>query len=97
MRNNDQWFNPGDKVMRVNEAVILGLPYNRLPTHPATDYGKVLCVDRCFPEHSGNAVLFIGLKGKVFYARCFRKVEEVQLCVRAAEKMKTREAQEVKA
>lgn len=79
---NDQWFEPGDKVMRVASAPII---------MPETDFGIVLCVDRCeyISSRSYSRVFFVGIPSPTGYghlANNFRKVEEIQLCVRAAKK-----------
>lgn len=85
MRNDDQWFEPGDKVMRVEYAETLGLINNGI-TPPETEFGRVLCVTHCTDiPRFGNVVRFVGIEdGLGFYACCFRKVSEIQLCVRAA-------------
>lgn len=96
MKNDDQWFEPGDKVMRVAH----GAP-NTIPFKPnLAPYGAVFCVESCFhnPKYNRNSVTFIGVvntrQAKGFVAANFRKVEEIQLCVRAAEAMKTPKKQE---
>jgi hypothetical protein len=88
MNTNDQWFEPGDKVMRVSYPEDIGLVatgYRPIETH----FGKVLCVDDCWTGNGFSAVSFVGVPDpwdRGFYACCFRKVEEIKLCVRAAEK-----------
>lgn len=93
MNTNDQWFEPGDKVMRVSYANKLGLPLLPSPSlTEKTDFGNVLCVERCFPLGAWNRVLFVGVKPRGvlpergFFACCFRKVEEIKLCVQAVQR-----------
>lgn len=86
--NNDQWFEPSQKVVRVTTADVLGLTANGILV-PETDFGHVLCVERCWSSLWGNLVRFVGVEmpdGAGFYACCFRRVEEIQLCVMAARK-----------
>lgn len=96
MRNDDQWFEPGDKVVRVTHKNQAKIPFN--PN--LAPYGKVFCVESCF-YNAGlkrNNITLIGVANtwpaKGFVAANFRKVEEIQLCVRAAETMKTPKKQE---
>jgi hypothetical protein len=89
---NDQWFEPGDKVTRVSRAIDLGMtPPPSIPRINGTGYGRILCVERCSTSTYGNLVRFVGIthyaKGGCL-ARCFRKVEEIRLCVEALEKAK---------
>jgi hypothetical protein len=86
MNTNDQWFQPGDKVMRVAFAAWdFGLPTEGVDYPPETEKGKVLCVAACTTHGKYNFVRFVGVVG-FYYACCFRKIEEIKLCVRAAEK-----------
>jgi hypothetical protein len=93
MNTNEQWFQPGDKVMRIAYAADLGLNSANVAVNPATDFGIVLCVEHCWRPRLApcNAVDFVGVfpksnESRGFAAACFRKVEEIKLCVRAAEK-----------
>lgn len=96
MKNDDQWFEPGDKVMRVadqyadTDALGGGPPFN-----------VVLCVARFSEDPEGNLVECVGYPiledDETEWwdsASDFRKVEEIQLCVRAAEAMKKPKKQE---
>jgi hypothetical protein len=102
MNTQDVWFEPGDKVIRVAYAYDLGLPL--IPQRRLTnqsDFGNVLCVERCFRLGDWNRVSFVGIKptgilpDRGWYACCFRRVEEIQLCVRAAEKFKQPQTENV--
>lgn len=100
MNNNDQWFEPGQKVMRVSDNLAsdctkLGLPYD------SPEFGEVLCVTECWSAWDINHVSFVGypatydLGQKIgFWTNNFRKVEEIKLCVEALKKAKPREKQE---
>ncbi len=86
MDTNDQWFEPGDKVMRVALASLLGLPVTDLGPQRETDFGRVLCVERCWRVAGQNWVTFVGVPNgpnEAWYACCFRKVSEIKLCVSA--------------
>lgn len=92
MSANDQWFSPGDKVMRVATAVQLGLDPDDRSVLSATDFGKILCVSEFRERPRGNWIRFVGVNCSPtdwWFAQCFRKVEEVQLCVRAAKLFET--------
>lgn len=91
MSNNDQWFEPGDKVMRVAYAEELGLPSNgrRLPE---TEFGKILCVSYCTVFEGYTVGHFVGIEG-FEHTDCFRKVEEIRLCVDALKHSKSQEFQ----
>lgn len=91
--NTDQYFSPGEKVMRVAYADTLGLPVTRKAVAQA-DFGRVLCVEFCWEGPVGNLVMFVGIPLPVphgciggFHAACFRRVSEIQLCVRAAKRL----------
>lgn len=94
MRKDDQWFEPGDKVMRVSNNTGGGAIKDGSGLAP---FGKVFCVVDCCGSEHGNLINFAGIllpKNHGFRAANFRKVEEIQLCVRAAEAMKTPKKQE---
>jgi hypothetical protein len=95
MRTDDQYFQPGDKVMRVAYAgqfpgarVRPGSTINNL-----TDFGRVLCVEACWLHpRIGNRVLFVGIPPReplAWRAACFRKVDEIKLCVAAVKHKET--------
>ena len=93
-RNDDQWFSPGDKCMRVSNACELRLPHNDI-LPKGSETGKVVCVVEFKDNYPiPNFVRFAGFEGW-FYAANFRRVEEIQLCVKAAEQMKAPKKQEV--
>lgn len=101
--NNDQWFEPGEKVVRVCELrnVLPGIPSNKLPIHPDTDFGKILCVHSCEYNIVANLVHFVGVQPRDntemfgWVAACFRRISEVQLCVKAAQHFKKPVEEEV--
>jgi len=88
MRTDDQHFVPGDKVMQVETPAALGL---RCSPESMNLRGKLLCVSRCEfrPWVGWNVTSFVGIndRGHGFYACCFRRVSEIQLCVRAAKRL----------
>lgn len=87
---SEQFFQPGDKVMRV--ATI-----SRRPVGPeyapkrVPQFGEILCVEDCWGTTIGNQVMFAGFGGPYFFngrktgwqAEAFRKVEEIKLCLAA--------------
>lgn len=90
----DQYFSPGDKVVRISGNV--GPNIYRGKDRPASPiYGKVYCVEDFWQGPCHNVVMLVGFGGwrysngmKVGWpANCFRKVEEVRLCVNAARQM----------
>lgn len=93
---NDQWFNPGDKVMRVSRGNPFRLGYF-VPAPKDAVEGEVYCVTQCWKATQGwNLVLFTGFpiefssNGELcgFLAANFRRVEEIQLCVNAVKQIK---------
>jgi hypothetical protein len=94
-------FAPGDKVVRVG--------FNRHPNAKRFpgDFGKdvafgvVYCVEDFWEGPLFNVIMLVGFGGwryhhnqKVGYpASAFRKVEEIQICVKAAQQMKEKESQ----
>ena len=89
----DQWFEPGDKVMRVSGNPEGGSIYKTDRRKPR--YGEVLCVEDFYEGPQFNAVMFVGFGGWAYdglgrpigwRASCFRKVDEIKLCVEAVEK-----------
>lgn len=89
---NDQYFEPGDKVMRVTAGdklfprdIFFG--GNGLTSVP---YGAVVCVSWFEADAIANRVAFSGID-RVFLAACFRKVEEIKLCVNAVKSVKQKE------
>lgn len=98
---NDQWFEPGDKVMRVCDVEDSGFPEGLAKSPP---YGEVLCVVDFCEQDDGNLCLFAGYPmtiydGKEWWetAACYRKVEEIRLCVKAAQAIKEIKPEEVSA
>lgn len=101
MKNDDQWFKPGDKVVKVSDSSAMEID---VPGTPDAIYGKVYCVSYCWHNyyHENNWVNFVGFPERDsedgarlgFLAADFRKVEEIQLCVRAAEALKKPKKQE---
>lgn len=89
---DDQYFSPGDKVTRVAYADALGIQVHYTTCHPETDFGHVLCVSEFIEDNSGNRIRFVGIPlrdpTELWFACCFRKVEELKLCVRAAQHFK---------
>lgn len=90
---NDQYFQPGDKVMRVMEDAPLLALFPIKVRHPnPPEFGRVYCVERCFAGGVCNLVHLVGIwhdttadgRPKGFPAMMFRRVEEIKLCVRAA-------------
>lgn len=90
MKTDDQWFEPGDKVMRVAWAEDLGICVQYVGSDPP--FGEVLCVSEVgvAPNSKMNWVRFLGVPlnapGAYWLARCFRKVEEIKLCINAVRK-----------
>lgn len=87
----DYWFEPGDKVMRVAYGPEVAKFDKWLPHSSEAEKGRVLCVHACWRADNGwNYVTFVGVPitpGSGFLACCFRKVEEIKLCVKAAQKV----------
>ncbi len=105
MKTNDQWFEPGDKVMRVatsSEAVgdIRGHWWYEKDDAPKSgpQFGRVYCVEDFWEGPRFNVVMLVGFGGWRYHgsfkvgwaASCFRKVEEIKLCVEAVKKSKER-------
>lgn len=84
---DDQWFEPGDKVMRVAHEPHGSFCNSGLKRTP---FGKVFTVNYCMPLVDGNAVFLIGIPSPERGVRAanFRKVKEIQLCVSAAKHVK---------
>jgi hypothetical protein len=92
VNTNDQFFQPGDKVMRVSAGE--GTPSTggiQMESWP--QYGVVYCVEDFYAGPRFNAVMLVGFSGWRYHtngtkigwaARAFRKVEEIKLCVAAA-------------
>lgn len=94
---NDQWFQPGDKVMRVCCFDDVTGRQSCHPLVPETDFGKTLCVESVCKGPRGNRVFFVGiqsLSGIGWLAACFRKVEEIKLCAAALKVIKAPQPQE---
>lgn len=90
MRNSDQWFQPGDKVMRVGSECRRD---HAIPAPPSgwPEWGQVYCVEDFWEGPQFNVVMLVGFGGWVvingmnvgWRAVNFRKVEEIKLCVAA--------------
>lgn len=88
---NDQWFSPGDKVMRVSRGNPFRLGFFAPAPKDAVE-GEVYCVSACWQsDHGWNLVTFVGFPRefyangveKGFLAINFRRVEEIKLCINA--------------
>lgn len=90
MNNQDQWFEPGDKVMRVAHASNSAMQRTNLHETDAP-YGQVFNVEEC-SHHKGYS--WVALTGINLWllANNFRKVEEIRLCVEAVKKTKTKKS-----
>ena len=88
MNTNDQWFEPGDKVMRVKAS-------DYAEWQKMTPFGKVFCVKDCwFCAFDGRPTMrLVGLEQHASLTERFRKVEEIRLCVDALKHSKTQEFQ----
>ncbi len=89
--NGDQYFQPGDKVMKVCGARELGISVRSERPVPC---GIVFCVSEfCDRSPLHNGVRLVGVENslndfgdkKWFPAGCFRKVAEIKLCIAAVE------------
>lgn len=96
MRNDDQWFRVGDKVMRVGSHRPDG---NLLTNYTGgiPQYGQIYCVEDFWEGPQFNVVMLVGFGGwridpwgrKVGWcATAFRKIDEIKLCIEAANKIK---------
>lgn len=84
MNTNDQWFEAGDKVMRVSNWNPGGL----VDGSKEKPFGHIFCVEYSFQSCVGmNGVKFVGVQIPAL-ASNFRRIEEIKLCVEAAAKMK---------
>lgn len=92
----DQWFQPGDKVMRVSRVKMPGGTAHPYPDQDAQE-GKIYCVSHCWVGgHGRNVILLVGLpvhhrpngEPRGWFAANFRKVEEIKLCVAAVQRVK---------
>ena len=88
---SEQYFNPGDKVMRVGSISLRPIDRSILKRQPP-QFGEILCVERCWKNGRHNYVMFAGF-GAPYYsskgyeigliAQNFRKVDEIKLCLAA--------------
>lgn len=92
---DDQWFSPGDKVMRV-AGNTSGRPLINEPHGNGPKYGVVYCVEDFIEYSNCNVVMIVGFGGwrtsinglrTGWPAASFRRVEEIRLCVEAANKV----------
>lgn len=89
---NYQWFEPGDKVMRVGYEKTLAdndLVKYLEDDNGSTPLGRLFYVHQCYidPLDSQPTMQLVGCSCE-FLTHNFRKVEEIQLCVKAAEAFK---------
>lgn len=92
---NDQWFEPGEKVIMVSDTIEDGIQYDEASS---PEIGPTYCVSNFWTDPDGdNWIQLVGFKyepaSAYFYeqgelARDFRKVEEIKLCVEAVRKVK---------
>lgn len=84
MNKNDEYFKPGDKVVRVNDGVP-SEKHHPLEGRSPPKYGKVYCVEDFWEGPCFNIVMLVGCGGWVFdcwgrkigwRASAFRKVKE---------------------
>lgn len=88
---NDQWFEPGDKVMRVGSGNTPGAEIVPFEPKLKPSFNQVFCVSACWKGKLSNLVDFVGSDGPFFKgnlrvgwpARHFRKVDEIKLCIAA--------------
>ena len=90
MNNNDQWFEPGQKVMRV--AVDRPIPSMK-NWDERVGFGEVFCVSIFLEDKGFNWIELVGFDD-IYLASNFRKVEEIKLCVEALKKAKAPAKQE---
>lgn len=103
MRTNDQWFQPGDKVMRV---VGNGRPGIHCDAG-SPQMGQVYCVEAFYEGPKFNAVMLVGFGGWRYVAgnpypigwraSFFRKVDEIRLCCKAVARTSQPKKDEVSA
>jgi hypothetical protein len=95
MNTNDQWFEPGDKVMKVlsrDELSVIFPKMHRLGIKISRR--KVYCVSACWRGSKCNLVNFVGITNSTmpngqprgFPALAFRRVSEIQLIIRASKR-----------
>lgn len=90
MSTNDQYFQPGDKVMLVQE--MLEPQWEECP-NTEVRYGEVYCVSAFWSAGGYNMIDLVGTPPAFddYGRRCgylameFRKVDEIKLCVAAAQ------------
>lgn len=95
MKTNDQWFEPGDKVMWV--SVTDDPQYPVVRWDDGLESGRVYCVSEFWTDDDRNWINLSGFDAEysedgcrvAWFAADFRRVEEIKLCVEAAKKIKT--------
>lgn len=91
---SDQFFQQGDKVMQVLDEEGFIIQYGLGRDSAKTEKGKVYCVSEFISNlfFVCNAVRFVGVEmpssESYFIAKCYRKVEEIKLCIKAVETIK---------
>lgn len=97
MNTDNQWFNPGDKVMQVNDNCPPGAVTVR---ENDIQYGVVYCVKEFWTDCGINWIDLVGFPTeydpidgeRIAWTACnFRRVDEIKLCVAAAKHIKQRE------
>lgn len=92
MRTDDQWFQPGDKIMLVSHKTYGEVAKDYKGAKPKM--GVIYCVEDFFEGPQFNVVMLVGFGGWHWegnykcgwFAGNFRKVEEIKLCVQALNK-----------
>lgn len=101
---DDQWFEVGDKCLRVREPdPKRDGPECCTELPPYAPWGEILCVSAFQSHPDGNTVLFHGYPAFVDengdewweIPDCFRRVDEVRMCIEAAKHVKKPERVEV--
>lgn len=93
MRADDFYFKAGDKVMRV--CTIVGRNQN-ISRVNLIKHGQIYCVEDFWEGPEFNVVMLVGCGGWGYdeigrlvgwRAACFRRVDEIKLCVAAAQRL----------
>ncbi len=101
MRKSDQYFEVGDKVMRVEPR---SMPGTYPHEGPFPKMGVVYCISDFWEGPEFNVVMLVGFGGFRYDALnrpigwravYFRKVEEIKICLQAVAKIETKKPQEV--
>ena len=89
----NHWFNPGDKVVRINEKPPDILPNNLEIGVGCAPYGKTMCVEYCkyIEEYKSNWISFVGGDDYEYYSNNFRTVDEIKECLEAVRDVRKQE------